>query len=342
MFHKKYTDNKSSYNHIQMIGGFFSEHLENKESIHNVEKNEFINNVHNILKKYFSSFSLEIEPYVIFESEPCAISVYINCLSDNLFRTTEFYIYNYDSKIFIDSLAKCGTESGTHILKNIINTAKDFNVKKIETVDFSYVYIGRKKNQKCNVRLAYLYILIKGHSWYNEYGFLSNEYEDEKKYNDSIISENFITFVNRVFSQGKKKEFKRFFKEVQKIDQSKNEMEPQNKSYNDVITLNSLSGLIILRLKDYNNIDEFKEKGYKLIKQKFNKKIKKKLLKDIKMLVPDYITFGSVKNLMNHIYNNYIKNNEINDCSSKAQVIKKIVFYSETILRYNTMITLTF
>ena len=133
MFHKLYKNNKTNYNHIQMSGGGSED-----KSI------ESIKNVDLILHKYFISFSYK--SYKLPNEEPHAINVKVFCLpGDHNELITEFDIYPKNSEIFIEYLQKCDTISGTSILKNIINVARDLELKKIITVDGSQIYIVRKK-----------------------------------------------------------------------------------------------------------------------------------------------------------------------------------------------------
>lgn len=64
-------------------------------------------------------------------------------------------------------------------------------------------------NDKCNFSLWAFYILTTGESWYNKFGFKSNQYDSEKKYNNVIINYDLNTFTRMMLEKDKEKKLKK-------------------------------------------------------------------------------------------------------------------------------------
>jgi hypothetical protein len=104
------------------------------------------------------------------------------CVKLRIFEESEKYY------IYVDSLSKCILKdgmklTGTDIVKKIINFGKYINVSAIKLSDGSIMYID---NKECMFPLPKFFILTTGISWYNKYGFISKEYQDEIEYNESV------------------------------------------------------------------------------------------------------------------------------------------------------------
>ena len=104
-----------------------------------------------------------------------------------------FYIY--ENILFIDMLYKCNPDSGSEILKKIIEYGKYLKKEEIITEinleDISNIEIGDKK-----FSLSLLSILSTGISWYNQFGFISKQFEEEKKHNIEFLSINLNDLFN--------------------------------------------------------------------------------------------------------------------------------------------------
>jgi len=86
----------------------------------------------------------------------------------------------FQDHILIDSLHKCGTHSGTSLLKKIDDLVMKMpQIEYIELKDGAEIYDDK-------IRLAFLKILSKGQSWYNSLGYFSSNYENEKNHNDLL------------------------------------------------------------------------------------------------------------------------------------------------------------
>jgi len=106
--------------------------------------------------------------------------------NDNDLSCLEF-TYDPDVDIItINKLSKCGTHSGTYILKKMIKVFNDDN----HNGELSMI-IGSDKamlNQFPEISLSWLYLFKNGETWYNSKGFKEDDYNT----NSRIINE-FIT-----------------------------------------------------------------------------------------------------------------------------------------------------
>ena len=106
-----------------------------------------------------------------------------------------------DRKLRIIELNHCGYKGSTN-LRKIIDYAKKLNknlktIDSISLTDASYF----KEFEGWDISLNILYILSTGISWYNYFGFISDNYDEEKKYNQQFLSMNFETFLDKCISK---------------------------------------------------------------------------------------------------------------------------------------------
>lgn len=93
--------------------------------------------------------------------------------------------------IYIDNLNRCGTNSGTYLLKKIDDLAALMpNIKYIGLKDGSSIY-----DEKIN--LQFLKILAKGQSWYNSLGYISDNYENEIAHNKELCDSTLIQLLEK-------------------------------------------------------------------------------------------------------------------------------------------------
>ena len=86
------------------------------------------------------------------------------------------------NRIYILSLKKCGINSGNKLLKNIENLVRQIQeIDYIELYDSSTILLNG-----IEIDLAFLKILSTGKSWYNKYGYVSDNYNNEKSENDLL------------------------------------------------------------------------------------------------------------------------------------------------------------
>lgn len=84
-----------------------------------------------------------------------------------------------ENSIIIYQLSKCGEISGTSILAKIIKIGKDLRKNTIDLADASDIYI-----EDCKYSLSHYKILLTGQSWYNKFGFISENHDTDVAYNE--------------------------------------------------------------------------------------------------------------------------------------------------------------
>jgi hypothetical protein len=120
-------------------------------------------------------------------SDEDTITIDINCDSG---IATILIIKN--DEIFVNYLSRCESTTGTQVLKNIIKIGKrlkSLGIKKIRLLDASSIqYTNIISKPFCSSSLRGLLILTKEphESWYNKYGFKSENYEYEIEKNREI------------------------------------------------------------------------------------------------------------------------------------------------------------
>lgn len=110
----------------------------------------------------------------------------------------DFYIEIKEKKLELDNLNKCHNKSGLINLNKIIEYGnylkKNDIIDKITLLDTSTIYHNNKRLKY--IPLWLLSILCYGHSWYNKFGFLSDDHIKEKQSNSKLIIINFQEFIN--------------------------------------------------------------------------------------------------------------------------------------------------
>lgn len=135
----------------------------------------------------FTDFNIYCEPKLSFEKE------YIINLMYNESNCITFTINQTSNIITIDSLDKCGNNNGNKLLNMIEQFANKINISKIKLLDGSHIYFC---NERYKISLSMLSILSSGKSWYNNLGYLSDNFNNEQISNNKLIEEKIITKVN--------------------------------------------------------------------------------------------------------------------------------------------------
>jgi predicted metal-binding protein len=86
----------------------------------------------------------------------------------------------FEDKITIYTISKCGERSGTSILEKIIQIAKQLNKSTVNLADASTITISKG----CKYDLSFYKILLTGQSWYNKFGFISENHATDVDYNE--------------------------------------------------------------------------------------------------------------------------------------------------------------
>lgn len=124
------------------------------------------------------------------------------------------------NNLYIDQLDQCDSNTGSINLNNIKEYAKYLKginaIDKITLQDESEIIIvPNDSNMDSRIDLWLLSILCKGISWYNSFGFVSTEFEEEVEHNSSLLLLNFEDFLNicKMNNDSKKKTLLMMYKE---------------------------------------------------------------------------------------------------------------------------------
>jgi hypothetical protein len=97
-----------------------------------------------------------------------------------------------DDDVSIENLSKCGNASGTEVLQNVVQYARNLGppIKEVCLSDGSKINLCPTDfdDYKITVPLYLLNILSKGESWYNSQGFKSSSFSYETEENRAFIS----------------------------------------------------------------------------------------------------------------------------------------------------------
>jgi hypothetical protein len=110
------------------------------------------------------------------------------------FACSKFRVDYNTNSLHIVHLSKCGDLSGTKILYCIIFIGRLLRMNKIKLYDVSNI----NTKSDCEYSLAKYYILLTGKSWYNSFGFVSNNHNSNIKYNEEIRNMNLESFFDNI------------------------------------------------------------------------------------------------------------------------------------------------
>jgi hypothetical protein len=102
--------------------------------------------------------------------------------------------------IYIDLIGKCGTASGTSIIKAIEDFAHKCKYRKLGLEDDSRLgtrSVRLPEGGLCEMFLSAISILTTGETWYNKLGYKSEWYDKEVAHNKRIIAKPFLSFMNK-------------------------------------------------------------------------------------------------------------------------------------------------
>jgi hypothetical protein len=109
------------------------------------------------------------------------------------------YFSIIDRKLVIFDLHHCGYKGSTN-LRKIIGYAKKLN-ENSKIIDSIHLADASHFKQFEDISLDILYILSTGISWYNYFGFESDNFPEEIKYNKQFLLMTFETFLNECISK---------------------------------------------------------------------------------------------------------------------------------------------
>ena len=120
---------------------------------------------------------------------------------------TDYKTYFSSSKpvfeLRIQHLASCPDETATETLRDIIHIAHQTEMNLITLTDASTIYFLNDvhEDENCGISLKTFYILMKGYSWYNSFGFHSTDYENELLHNSQFPPMKLVDFLTLTFSK---------------------------------------------------------------------------------------------------------------------------------------------
>ena len=109
------------------------------------------------------------------------------------------FTYKEDEYLYVYNIEKYNNFSGTDIMKKVIELGNKLKVKYIELCDYAMFNAGDYKD--LSVALAPFHIITTGSSWYNKFGFKSDNTNDEKEENEKIINQLFSDLVDYQFCE---------------------------------------------------------------------------------------------------------------------------------------------
>ena len=185
----------------------------------------FINydDILNVFKKYLN----EKVFYIKYEHPPININIipskkqyifiyykYPGFNENNILLNSEcLMITLYEGKKFILNLLKYQEPnickiSGVELLCLLYKVAKElkFNISIPQDLSFKYYTLKENLSVKGKINLADYYILLKGDSWYGQYGYFSENHNNEKNYNEQVRNLSISNYFNEGHNQGQEKE----------------------------------------------------------------------------------------------------------------------------------------
>lgn len=93
-----------------------------------------------------------------------------------------------DKRMWISLLAPCSPISGAEMLRRLIHLAKRLGLRTVALSDESEIYLHPSAHGRyeCMIPLPTFRILLKGESWYQSYGFMSEKNVEDREHNERI------------------------------------------------------------------------------------------------------------------------------------------------------------
>ena len=250
-----------------------------------------------------------------------------------------FSINIYKKKLYKIFLEKCSLLSGTKILVILEKIAKIFKLSTISLQDASTITIISLTNKEYILSLGNIYILSVGISWYNKFGYVSENFREEKEYNEIIMKIPLLDYMNVILEKNINEfntRFNDYFIFIKKKYFSNN-----SKIHNRIIKIKN----IIKKKYGINNpniiTDDILYEATKILRE-YDENIEKINSKHHK-----FMTYLESSNLLNYIksastisdviksFREKIKRRNIRLDDNELEFIKYILDSSHNILEYN-------
>lgn len=287
----------------------------------------FIEGIRCIIEKFFDYNLIDVKYNE--DDDEYSVIVYCKTKEDDIYMI-EFYIKNQTKDILISSIYKCGEHTGTETMNKIIEMGCILNSKNIHLLDASVLF----SDTDCEFSLSHYMILLKGISWYNKFGFVSESYDEELQINENIRSmpiENFIAYS----IENKKKTF---------LDDLESRMTRiLDKFHNTDIKIDSNASILnkiqndfYLEILKYDNHDQFLDSK---IKEEFSKNIYNQdyILEQVSNIGINKSLI--IKEAIKILDDKINENRNISECENVHKITEIIVKLSEHSLSYRTQLT---
>jgi hypothetical protein len=331
-----------------------------------VNKDEIIRQITEIANKIFivnsTVLDIKVTVYTSF------IQINISCGIDN---DIILMLNPEDETLSIEILIKCHENTGKIMLEQIISFAYNLNniqllnnskltLRKLTLTDASFILLGNIRYKKkipiskilegnknktilgCKYSLGYLQIILNNQSWYNRFGFFSEEHESEQIYNKKILNLNLQELIDKITIE-EIRSFENFFKII-----NNNQI---RKSYLNKNT-NNISKKILLILDSLNIKNE---SDYNIKTEKYLEKKKIDIItKNNSLLINIFTNFqdlysneeqmnindDNIQNIMKKINDKYIKIESKYNCTDKKiKIITSLINKTGSILKYDLSLT---
>lgn len=225
--------------------------------------------------------------------------------------------------IHIDELEKCGCR-GTELLFLVEELAKELNIQTISLSDgSSLVYCGDNA-----ISLKILKIFTKGVSWYNSLGYVSDNFEEEKRHNALILNMPFaaalelatVETIDTFIRQNSRESMNEYLQHLREKLELLNEKEPTKQVLRTIeIQIRKFHETQV----QIDNYDEFIETNISAIQRNSDNLMIKaaELLPDVTMETRNYV--DRLHNSMD-----MFRNTDLESCN-KYEIFGKIQQYAK-------------
>lgn len=161
---------------------------------------------YNIFIKYFDPkiFDIQIRRNKIFIDFINANSYYDENECFKLYIQIDDLDKDKREKLYVSDLKytypnNCNI-SGSELLYKLYQVAKELNLNIIIPMDHSSFRFGYENNlnsfQMCEIKLSIYNILLKGISWYNQFGYYTPDFESEQLHNNEVRNYTILQYYN--------------------------------------------------------------------------------------------------------------------------------------------------
>jgi len=282
--------------------------------------------------------------YIFYSSNTNIIHVQIGPHIENRQTYNDNYclLFNINlnyKKLYDVDLRKCSSLSGTEILNILEKIAKKFILNEIHLEDVSHINIISSTNKEYGLSLKNMYILSEGLSWYNKFGYISSNFEEEIIYNQRIMDMELLEYMSLILESNNN-----YLKE--KILSSYNVIKKQfEQNINSLLIVKRKNKIKKIIINKYGNVNVTDDILYEVVKiyYKYDEERDNIIKKHEKFI--EYLIHITSSNLINYIKNtskisdiikNFrkrIKEKTLDDC--ELEFIKYILNSSNKILKYD-------